>query len=130
MREALNSAILTKPKFLYSQMIKAGPNYVTSAMVALDNDTGKLVSGGSADQTRKILQNLALLMQEFGLGWNDMVSARIYSTRFAEFPDINRAWEEVFSATHIVPPARSAFGVSDLPLQAAVAMEFSFYREA
>ncbi len=128
MREALRSKILTAPKFRYSQLIKAGPNYVCSGMIALDNDTGELIDGNAAEQTRKIFQNVQILMKEFDLIYNDLVSVRIFTTHFDEFPGINEVWEE-FCVPEKVPPARSAFGVSALPMNAKVEIEFSFYRE-
>jgi 2-iminobutanoate/2-iminopropanoate deaminase len=128
MREALRSKILTAPKFRYSQLIKAGPNYVCSGMIALDNDTGELLEGDAAEQTRKIFQNLNILMNEFDLTHSDLVSVRIFTTHFEEFPKINEVWEEFFIADN-VPPARSAFGVNSLPLNAKVEIEVCFYRE-
>lgn len=128
MRQALISTKLSAPLFRYSQLIKAGPNYVCSGMIALDNDTGKLIEGDSCEQTRKIFQNLSLLMDEFSLSLDDLVSVRIFSRMFDQFPLINQAWEEIFTAD-IVPPARSAVGVSALPLNALVEIEFSFYKE-
>ncbi|MEK9826493.1 MAG: RidA family protein, partial [Methylotenera sp.] len=122
MREALVSKKLTAPLFRYSQMIKAGPNYVCSGMLALDNESGKLIEGDSGEQTQKIFQNLSILMEEFDLSLDDLVNARIFSTQFDQFPLINQAWEEVFSED-IVPPARSALGVSVLPLNALVEIE-------
>jgi 2-iminobutanoate/2-iminopropanoate deaminase len=128
MPEALVSTVLSAPKFKYSQLVKAGPNYVCSGMVALDNDSGKLIEGGAGEQTRKIFQNLILLMEEFDLTLEDLLSVRIFTTEFEQFPDINVAWEEVFTEG-IRPPARSAVGVSALPLNAKVEIEFAFYRE-
>jgi 2-iminobutanoate/2-iminopropanoate deaminase len=128
MRQALISTQLTAPLFRYSQLIKAGPNYVCSGMIALDNDSGQLIEGDSGEQTRKIFQNLSILMTEFSLVLNDLVSVRIFSTKFDQFPLINQAWEEVFTIDK-VPPARSAVGVSALPLNALVELEFTFYKE-
>ena len=128
MRKALISTKLSAPLFRYSQIIKAGPNYVCSGMIALDNDTGKLIEGNSCEQTRKIFENLSILMEEFSLSLDDLVSVRIFSRMFEQFPLINQAWEEVFNSD-LVPPARSAVGVSALPLNALVEIEFSFYKE-
>ncbi|MBN4075129.1 MAG: enamine deaminase RidA [SAR86 cluster bacterium] len=127
MREALISTQLTAPLFRYSQLIKAGPNYVCSGMIALDNETGKLIEGDSGEQARKIFQNLNILIQEFSLSLGDLVSVRIFSRKFDQFPLINQAWEEVFTVDK-VPPARAAVGVSALPLNALVEIEFSFYK--
>lgn len=128
MRKALISSKLSAPLFRYSQLIKAGPFYTCSGMIALDNETGKLVEGDSGEQTRKIFQNLSILMEEFSLSLDELVSVRIFSREFDQFPKINKAWEEVFTEG-TVPPARSAVGVSALPLNALVEIEFSFYKE-
>lgn len=128
MREALVSKKLSAPLFRYSQIIKAGPNYFLSGMIPLDNDTGKLIEGDSKEQTRKIFQNLKILMDEFSLSLEDMVSAKIFSRKFDEFPLINQAWEEIFTED-VVPPARSAIGVAALPLNALVEIEFAFYKD-
>tara|TARA_R110000824_G_scaffold336_5_gene2074 strand:+ start:29742 stop:30131 length:390 start_codon:yes stop_codon:yes gene_type:complete len=128
MRKALKSKKLTAPKFRYSQLVKAGPNYVCSGMIALDNHSGELMGSDAGEQTRLIFQNLQLLMDEFSLGLDDLVCARIFTTEFDQFPLINQVWEEVFTEG-MTPPARSAFGVKALPLNALVEIEFTFYKE-
>lgn len=125
---SLTSANLPAPRFRYSPLIKAGPFYRTAGMIALDRDSGTLENGGAGPETRKILANLLTALPDFGLTLDDLVSARIYTTCFNEFGDINRAWEEVFTPD-IRPPTRTAVGVSALPLDANVEIEFMFYKE-
>ncbi len=127
MIDALSSAKLPKPKFRYSPLVKAGPHYKTAGMIALDATSGMLVAGGVYAETKKILANLMEALPDFGLVLQDLVSARIFTTCFNDFPDINRAWEEVFVETMRLP-ARTAVGVSALPLSASVEIEFSFYK--
>ena len=127
MREALECKSLVPPKFRYSQLVKAGPNLYCSGMIALDNETGELVGEGPGEQSRIILRNVQLLMDEFKLDWEDLAFVRIFSSRFDRFAEINAAWEEIFAER--TPPGRSSVGVSALPLGAAVEMEFTFYKE-
>lgn len=127
MRETITSQVILPPRFHYSQVVKAGPYYHCSGMVAIDNETGELRGEGPGEQTAVILENLALLMKELALGWEDLVFARIYSSQFDRFQEINMAWEQAFK--NITPPGRSAVGVSALPLGAAVEIEFTFYKE-
>ena len=127
MIEALSSARLPAPRFRYSPLIKAGPFYKTAGMIGLDQATGALEPGGAGAEAARILKNLTAAMPDFGLGLDDLVSANIYTTEFARFPDINTAWEAVFTPEQR-PPARSAMGVVALPLGAAVEMDFLFYR--
>jgi len=108
-------------------MVKAGPFYHTSGMIALNVENGILESGGVYFETKRILQNLVAALPDFGVELSDMLAARIFTTRFEEFPEINSAWEEVFTEGGPLP-ARTAVGVSALPLGASVEIEFSFYK--
>jgi 2-iminobutanoate/2-iminopropanoate deaminase len=125
---APQSPRLPKPRFLYSPVVKAGPWFIFSGMVALDAASGKLETGGPGAETEKILQNLTAALPDFGLSLADLVQARIYTTRFDEFPAINAAWEKSL-ATSNRPPARTSVGVAALPLGASVEMEFVFYSD-
>jgi 2-iminobutanoate/2-iminopropanoate deaminase len=128
MIESLSSENLPAPRFRYSPLIKAGPFYKTAGMIALDKDTGELASGGVGAETAKILDNLVQALPDFGLSLDKLISATIYTTQFDQFSAINQAWEAVFT-DDVRPPARTALGVSALPLQANVEIEFMFYGE-
>ena len=128
MIESLTSKNLPAPRFRYSPLIKAGPFYKTAGMIALDKDSGELENGGVKAETAKILDNLIQAMPDFTLSLEDLVSATIYTTEFKEFPGINEAWESIFT-DDIRPPARTAMGVSALPLGAKVEIEFMFYKD-
>ena len=125
--QSLSSEQLPEPRFRYSPLIKAGPFYQTAGMVALDKDSGELEAGGVGAETAKILANLQRALPDFALSLNDLMSATIYTTCFDAFAEINRAWEAVF-VEGVRPPARTAVGVSRLPLDASVEIEFTFYK--
>lgn len=129
MVEHLISKKLLSPKFKYSQLVKAGSHYYCSGLIALDNDTGELVSGGTGKETEKILENLQVLMNEFILGWQHLVFARVFTADFDKFPEFNAAWEALFNSIDVPPPARSSVGVDALPLKASIEIEFVFYKE-
>ena len=127
-RQILKSTKLYTPKFRYSQCVKTGPWYTMSGMVALDPATGHIVMTGPGGEARQILHLMQLALPDWGLTLDDLAAARIYTTRLDQFSEINKAWEEVFTAD-IEPPARTSVGVAALPLGATVEIEFSFYRE-
>lgn len=128
MIEALSSTNLPAPRFRYSPLVKAGPFYKTAGMIALDKDSGELESGGVGAETGKILDNLLKALPDFDLTLAELVSATIYTTQFDQFPDINAAWENVFT-NNIRLPARTAVGVNALPLNARVEIDFMFFKE-
>lgn len=127
MREQKFSSAIPAPRFRYTPCIKSGPWYTVSGMVALDPATGSLETGSVAAQTDRILSNLVAAMPDYGVGLEHLVSARIYTTRFDQFAEINAVWETYFS--DVEPPARTAVGVLALPLGAQVEIEFAFYRQ-
>lgn len=114
------------PRFRYSQCVRMGSTVMLSGMIALDAQSGALAEGGPEQETAKILRNLKLALADLGLTLADVAVARIFTTRFEDFPLINRAWEAVFDAD-TPPPARTAVGVVALPLGATVEIEFQLY---
>lgn len=128
MIERLSSSNLPAPRFRYSPLVKAGPLYKTAGMIALDKDSGELEQGGVGAETKKVLDNLLNALPDFALKLTDLVSANIYTTQFDQFPEINAAWESVFTED-VQAPARTAVGVSALPLNASVEIEFMFYKD-
>ena len=128
MIESLSSNNLPAPRFRYSPLVKSGPFYKTAGMIALNKETGELEPGGAGPETARILSNLLEALPDFGLTLEDLVSATIYTTQFDQFPEINKSWEAVISADKRLP-ARTAVGVNALPINAAVEMEFWFYKQ-
>lgn len=126
MRKLLHSAAIPAPKFRYTPCVQSGPHFSVSGMVGLDPATGQLVAGGTAAETQRIFDNLKLALPDYGLNLQDMTLARIYTTDFATFRQINTVWDAVF--TDIAPPARTSLGVQALPLGATVEIEFAFYQ--
>lgn len=127
MREILTTPNLPAPKFRYSPCVKTGPFYQFAGMIALDPTTSALVDGGPEAEARRILANLRIALVDFGLTLDDLVGATLYTTKFDQFPAINKAWEEVFTAD-VTPPARTAIGVAALPLGATVEIDFRAYK--
>ena len=128
MIESLSSENLPEPRFRYSPLVKSGPFYKTAGMIALDKNTGQLEPGGTGAETAKILSNLLEALPDFDLSLDDLYSVTIYTTRFDQFPEINKSWEAVISADRRLP-ARTAVGVSALPINATVEMEFWFCKQ-
>ena len=125
---ALVSPHLPRPRFRYTPVVKAGPWIVFSGMIALDVASGALETGGAGAETRKILQNLSAALSDLHLTPADLIQARIYTTRFDEFPAINAAWDSWLEGVSR-PPARTSVGVAALPLGASVEIEFTLYSE-
>ncbi len=125
---AFSTLLAPAPRFRYSPSVKAGPFHPVSGRVALDAASGVPEPGGPCAETTKILANLSQAMSGWGLSWSDLAIARIFTTRFDQFGDINAAWEACFTEG-VSPPARTSVGVAALPIGATVEIEFCFRRE-
>lgn len=127
MRTTIQSGAIPAPRFRYSPCVQIGSMVQVSGMIALDPVSGQLASGGAGAETGCILANLQRALHDYQVTLDDLLIARIFTTRFEDFAEINAAWEKVFSAD-TMPPARTSVGVSALPLGACVEIEFSFVR--
>ena len=100
-----------------------------SGLLAQDRQTGALTGETAGEEASKILENVQVMMAEFGLGFEHLAMARIFTTRMDKFAEINAAWEKIFNHISEAPPARTSVGVAALPLGAMVEIEFTFYKE-
>jgi 2-iminobutanoate/2-iminopropanoate deaminase len=129
MRKALLSQNLPQPAFKYSHLTQVGAHYYMSGLLAQDRQTGAITGETPGEQAAKILENVQVLMAEFGLGFEHLAIARIFTTQMDKFAEINAAWEKIFNQISEAPPARTSIGVAALPLGAKVEIEFTFYKE-
>lgn len=128
MRQVYIAKGLSAPAYKYSHVVKAGPQYFFSGLLPQDPQSGKLVGATPGEQAEQILVNVQVLMQEFGLDFEHLVMARIFTTQMDKFAEINLAWEKLFNSITAAPPARTSLGVAALPMQALVEIEFTFYK--
>jgi len=104
----------------YSQAIRAGDFVFCAGQAGLDPATGNLVSGGIEAETRRVLQNLAAVLEAAGTSLNRAVKTTVFLTNMNDFAKMNAIYAEFFPAN---PPARSTVQVSRLPKDACVEIE-------
>ena len=104
----------------YAQGVRAGGLIFTSGQVALDPATGALVQGGVEEQTRRVMLNLAAILQAGGSGLDRVVKATVYLTDLGKFDEMNRVYASFFPDDK---PARVTVEVSRLPKDALVEID-------
>jgi 2-iminobutanoate/2-iminopropanoate deaminase len=105
----------------YSPAIRAGGLLFLSGQIGLRPGSRELVAGGVAAETRQTLENVRLLLDAAGLGREDLVKCTVFLADIAEYEPMNAVYAEFFHG--VAAPARSALGVSGLPLGARVEIE-------
>lgn len=104
----------------YSQGVRVGELIYTAGQIALVPETGKLIEGGIAEQTRQVMQNLARVLEAAGSSLAKVIKTTIFVTNLADFATINQVYGSFFADN---PPARSTVQVAALPLGAQVEIE-------
>ena len=120
-REVIASAAAPEASGPYSQAIRHGTYLFCSGQIPIDPETGEKVPGGVAAQTTRCLLNLEAVCAAAGCSLGDAVKVTIYTTRLAEFSEINDAYSEYFEAD--ASPARATVGVAELPLGVEVEID-------
>jgi 2-iminobutanoate/2-iminopropanoate deaminase len=86
----------------------------------LDPDTGRLVGGGVAAQTRRALANLEAILDAAGSSMDQVLRTTVYLTDMADFQAMNEVYALAFGSE---PPARSTVSVVALPVTARVGID-------
>jgi 2-iminobutanoate/2-iminopropanoate deaminase len=107
----------------YSQAVRVGDLLLTSGQVALDPATGALVAGGIREQTKRVLDNLAAVLEEAGLDMANVVKTTVFLKNMSDFAAMNEVYARYFALEGVVPPARSTVEVARLPKDALVEIE-------
>src|SRR3954454_2982036 len=119
-RETVNAEGAPQAAGPYSHAVKSNGLVFLSGQTPIDPNTGSLVEGSIGDQTRRCLDNLAIVAAAAGASLDDAVRMGIYVTDISTFKDVNEAYGSYFPSD---PPARSTVGVAALPLGAQVEIE-------
>jgi 2-iminobutanoate/2-iminopropanoate deaminase len=103
----------------YSHAVKSNGLIFLSGQTPIDPDSGSLVEGDIGAQTRRCLDNLAIVAAAAGASLEDAVRCGIYVTDISTFKDVNAAYGSYFGDA---PPARSTICAA-LPLGADVEID-------
>ena len=95
----------------YSHAVRYGNMLFLSGQVAEDPTTGDLVAGSIADQTRRILENIKIVLEAAGSSLDKVLKVTIYLTDIEQKPEMNAVYKEYFPKN---PPARVAVAVKAL----------------
>ncbi len=107
----------------FSHAVEAeGWVFVTGQMPTdADDDAAPLPEGVEA-QTRKVMENLKLVLGGLDLGLEHVVAVRVFLTRFKEdYAAVNRTYAAYFPPDRL--PARTCVGVTGLARDALVEID-------
>ncbi len=120
MKKIVFTELAPQPVGPYSQAVEANGMLFVAGQVPLDIATGKLVEGGIAEQTARVLENIGAILNAAGYSYSDVVKATCLFSTMADFKAMNEVYGKYFPTD---PPARVAFAVKELPLNALIEIE-------
>ena len=104
----------------YSQAVVAGEWVFASGQIPIDPATGEVIDGGVAEQTDRVMKNLAAVLRETGLSLNHVVKTTVYLADIGTFGEMNEVY-----ATHFGDhrPARATVQAGALPKSVGVEID-------
>ena len=109
----------------YSQGVQAGDTLYVSGYGPVDPETDEVVEGDIREQTERVLENIAAVVDEAGGdGLEDVVKVTVYLTDLEDYDAVNEAYGAMFGEE---PPARVCVEVSRLPEDVRVELDAIAY---
>ncbi len=120
MKEIVETREAAAPIGPYSQAVRAGGFVFVSGQIPVRPETGQVVEGDIAAQTRQVLENLSAILRAAGSDLGKVVKTTVFLSNFDDFPAMNRIYGEFFAEAC---PARSTVQAARLPKDVLVEIE-------
>jgi 2-iminobutanoate/2-iminopropanoate deaminase len=104
----------------YSQAVRIGDLLFLSGQVPLDPATGQMIDGDISAQTRRVMDNLAAVLQTAGLSFAQVARTTIFLADMNDFAKVNEVYGSYFTEPF---PARATVQVARLPKDARVEID-------
>ena len=103
----------------YSQAIVSDGVLYTSGQIPLNPETGAIAGTGIETQAEQVMQNLAAVLADAGMGFENVVKTTCFITNMEYFATFNAVYAQYF----VSKPARSCVEVRRLPKDVLVEVE-------
>jgi 2-aminomuconate deaminase len=91
--------------------------------VTLDT-AGKIISYHIETQCRAVFENVRLVLEDAGAGWNDIVDVTVFLTNMKkDFPAYNKLYAEHFAGAGKPNPTRTTIEIISLPTPIAIELK-------
>jgi reactive intermediate/imine deaminase len=97
--------------------------FLTGQMPTWPGEPDRTLPEGVEAQTRRVMDNLIIVLEGLGLGIENVVQARVYITEFErDYEPMNQTYQTYFAPGKL--PARTCIGVTGLAVGALVEIDF------
>jgi len=98
----------------YVQAVRVGNLLFTAGQIAIDPVTQQVITGGIAEQTKRVLENLRAILEEAGSSLHRVVKTTVFLKDLGDFSTMNAVYAE-YLASDDGAPARTTVEVARLP---------------
>ncbi len=104
----------------YSQAVETNGTLYISGQVPLVPETMQIAEGGIKEQTERVMQNIAAILDAAGYTFANVVKSTCLLSDMSNFAAMNEVYAKYYVENQ---PARAAFAVKGLPLNALIEIE-------
>ena len=112
MKKPINTSNAPAPIGPYSQAVISNGTLYLSGQIALDPNTGDLITDNIVDETHQVMKNIQAIINAAGLNMGQIIKCSIFIANMDDFAEINEVYGTYFKND---PPARETVEVSRLP---------------
>ncbi len=126
MKQIINTPKAPAPIGPYNQAVLADNTLYISGQIPMDPATGELISGDIQLETKQCMENIKAILEEAGMGFDQVVKASIFVKDMRQFAQINEAYGKYFDSESA--PARETVEVANLPKYVNVEISMIAFR--
>lgn len=101
------------PVGAYNQATLAAGVLYVSGQIAIDPTTNELITGDIETETRRVMDNLAAILEEAGSSFEQVLKCEVFVSDMEDFGRINTVYATYFDEA--TAPARALVQVANLP---------------
>ena len=97
----------------YSQAVLSGNTLYASGQIAINPESGEIITDNINDETQQVMKNIAAILEAANMTFDNVVKATIFITDMNNFAAINTVYGSYFNEQ--TAPARETVQVACLP---------------
>ena len=109
----------------YSQAIVINNIVYTSGQIAIQPETGVIVSNDIEAQTKQVCENISEILKAAGSHLDNVIKTTVFIKNMNDFAKVNEIYAKYFKTN----PARSCVEVSKLPKDCLIEIEAIAYKD-
>lgn len=113
MKKIINSKNAPAPIGPYNQAVLKNGFLFTSGQIAINPESGKLITSDIVKETTQVMENVAAVLAEAEMDFSHVIKTTIFIANMEDFAEINKVYGSYFDEK--TAPARETVEVANLP---------------